>query len=858
MVRSSPMRSSVSHLRTRSLAEINASVGTTHASLWRRLLAFAGPAYLVSVGYMDPGNWVTDLEGGSKFGYRLLWVLVMSNAMAILLQTLSARLGVVWGRDLAQACREAYPRPVSYALWGLCEIAIAACDLAEVLGAAIGLHLLFDIPLLAGVLVTAADTLILLWLQQFRIRSLEMIVVRLIVVIGACLGMEVFLAKPEVAGLLAGVVPHLDRGSLFATIAILGATVMPHNLYLHSALVQSRRIGAGVEAKRRACRYNLVDTMVALNAAMVVNIAILVLAAAVFFRRGIEVTEIQQATRMLEPFLGTKAASVIFAVALLCAGQASTLTGTMAGQIAMEGFLNFRMSAWLRRLVTRLLAIVPAAITVYLAGDKGAYQLLLVTQAVLSLQLPFAVIPLIRFTADRRRMGEFASRAWLHGLAWLVAGINLILILWLARLKLVEWLALDGEYAIAIRVTVFFLLAGLFWLLLYIAMAPLRGGAKPGSASEEAEESLEPLVFMDTVDGGQQIMDRLDLFMTHLNGIAFIKDPAGRFAYISGGSSSLWGLDPESILSKPDDEIWPPELARANQKNDEAVYQHLKRFEGIEVIPQNGEMHSWLIHKFPIVERATQAVFLGGVGVDITGRQRSEEQLRGLAARLQAMREQERALTSREVHDIGQLLTALDIHLSTISGRLTAGADPASMAGSLTAASELLASTIATSARISGTLRPSILDNLGLADAIVWHAREFSSRTGIQVFSKSLDKMPIAPEVRILVFRLFQDILANVQRHARATEVRISLVRISLGAEGDSLVLRVRDNGRGITRTQVADPTSLGLVEMRELALSFGGCIGFEGKPGQGTTVSVEIPLEARVSAVRANGNPAA
>jgi manganese transport protein len=871
------MRYSASHLRTRSLAEINASVGTTHASLWRRLLAFAGPAYLVSVGYMDPGNWVTDLEGGSRFGYRLLWVLVMSNAMAILLQTLSARLGVVSGRDLAQACREAYPRPVSHALWVLCEIAIAACDLAEVLGAAIGLHLLFGIPLLAGVLVTSADTLILLGLQQFRIRSLEMIVVRLIVVIGACLGMELFLAKPDVGGLLAGVVPQLDRSSLFATIAILGATVMPHNLYLHSALVQSRRIGTSVEAKRRACRYNLVDTMVALNAAMLVNIAILVLAAAVFFRNGIPVTEIQQATTMLEPLLGTKAATVIFAVGLLCAGQASTLTGTMAGQIVMEGFLNFRMSAWLRRLVTRLLAIVPAAITVYFAGDKGAYQLLLVTQAVLSLQLPFAVIPLIRLTADRRRMGEFASRAWLHGLAWLVAGINLILILWLARLKLVEWLALEGVYATAIRVTAFCLLAGLFWLLLFIALAPMRGATKPGSASAEAEAPLEPLVFMDTVDGGQQMIDRLDVFMTHLHGIAFIKDPVGRYAYVSGASSALWGLDPESILSKPDDEIWPPELAKAHQRHDEIVYQHLKTFEGIEIIPQNGVPHSWLIYKFPIVERATQAVFLGGVGVDITDRQRSEEQLRGLAARLQAMREQERALTSREVHDIGQLLTALELHLSMMAGRLSAGADPASMAGSLAAASDLLTSTIETSARVSSELRSSVLDNLGLADAIGWQAREFSSRTGIQVFTEPLDKTPVEPDVRILVFRIFQDILANIQRHARATEVRISL-----GAEGDSLVLRVRDNGRGITLAQIADAKSLGLVEMRELALSFGGRLeiegmpatdgmsgtdgmpgadgmpGTDGMPGQGTTVSVAIPLDAQASGINANANPAA
>ncbi len=837
-------------MRARSLAEINSSVGTTHASIWRRLIAFAGPAYLVSVGYMDPGNWVTDLEGGARFGYRLLWVLVMSNAMAILLQTLSARLGVVSGRDLAQACRESYPRPVSHALWVLCEIAIAACDLAEVLGAAIGLNLLFQIPLLAGVLVTSADTLLLLWLQQFRIRTLESLVVRLIVVIGACLGMEIFLAKPDTVEVVMGLIPRLDSSSLFTTIAILGATVMPHNLYLHSALVQSRRIGTSTEAKRRACRYNLVDTMVALNGAMFVNIAILVLAGAVFFKHNIPVTNIQQATQLLTGLLNNNAATVIFAVALLCAGQASTLTGTMAGQIVMEGFLNFRMRAWLRRLFTRLLAIVPAAITVYYMGDKGAYRLLLLTQAVLSLQLPFAVIPLIRFTADRHRMGEFASSAWLRSLAWLVAGTNLLLNLWLAQQELADWLAMEGLYRNAIRLVVASLLSTLILLLLYIWLAPLRGRTQPGSPPETAEETQAPPVFMDQVygDGGQQVTERLDAFMTHLHGIAFIKDPAGRYVYINAASTALLGLDPEDMLSKPDDEIWPPELASAHKKNDEIVYRDLRNFEGIEVIPQNGELHSWLIYKFPIVERATQAVFLGGVGIDITDRKRSEEQLRGLAARLQSIRERERALTSREVHDVGQLLTALDLHLSSVAGRLSAGADPAAMAASLRAASELLTSTIASSARISSDLRPSILDNLGLADAMLWRTREFTARTGIRVVADSLDKTPMDPEVGILVFRLFEDILANVEQHSHATEVRISL-----SAEDDNMVLQLRDNGRGITQREILDSHSLGLVEMRELAMLFGGTVKIDGIPDKGTTVSVEVPLDAQVSKTAGN-----
>jgi PAS domain S-box-containing protein len=358
---------------------------------------------------------------------------------------------------------------------------------------------------------------------------------------------------------------------------------------------------------------------------------------------------------------------------------------------------------------------------------------------------------------------------------------------------------------------------------------------------------------METVDSAQQMVERMEEFMTHLHGIAFIKDPGGRYVYVSDAAAALWDMEPEAMVSRTDEEIWPPELARVYRKNDEAVLQHLKRFEGIEVIPRNGRQHSWLIYKFPIVERATQKVFVGGVGVDITGRSRSEEQLRGLAARLQATREQERALTAREVHDIGQVLAALDLHLSMIAGRLSEGGDPSAVKASLAAASELLSSTIATSAKICGDLRPSVLDNLGLADAIVWYAREFSSRTGIQVFAKSLDKMPVDPAVRVLVFRLYQDILANVERHAAATEVRISL-----GVEQDSLVLSVRDNGKGISSAQIADAASLGLVEMRELAHSFGGTITFAGTPGKGTRVSVEIPLDAQVSGVHTGGNPAA
>ena len=396
------------------------------------MFAFAGPAYLVSVGYMDPGNWATDLEGGARFGYELLWVLVVSNLMAILLQTLSARLGIVTQRDLAQACQEEYPRVVSWMLWILCEIAIAACDLAEVLGAAIALNLLFHIPVLAGVILTAADTLLVLWFTRLGIRVIESFVLALISVIAGCFLIEIWWAGPDWSHMAWGLIPHLNHKSLYIAIGILGATVMPHNLYLHSALVQTRRIGAEQAEKRTACRFNLIDSVIALNGALLVNAAILILSATVFFKRGIIVTEIQQAHQLLTPLLGTTAASILFGIALLCSGQSSTLTGTMAGQIVMEGFLQFRMNPWMRRAVTRSAAIVPAAITVYFAGEHGTFQLLILSQVILSMQLPFAVIPLIQFTGDRKRMGSFANPGWLKVLSWacaaLILGLNVALV----------------------------------------------------------------------------------------------------------------------------------------------------------------------------------------------------------------------------------------------------------------------------------------------------------------------------------------------------------------------------------------------------------------------------------------------
>ena len=456
----------------RSLADVHSTVGTEHYSLWRRMFAFAGPAYLVSVGYMDPGNWATDLEGGARFGYALLWVLIMSNLMAILLQTLSARLGIVSGRDLAQACRETYPRPVTLSLWVLCEIAIAACDLAEVLGAAIALNLLFHIPLFIGVLLTAADTLLLLWFQGLGIRFIEAFILSLIAVMAACFCIEIFLAKPEASGILLGAVPHINNQTLYVAIAMLGATVMPHNLYLHSALVQTRQIGHSEAGKRTACRYNLLDSTVALNAALLVNAAILILSAAVFFRRGIVVTEIQQAHLLLVPLLGSAVAGVLFAIALLCSGQSSTLTGTLAGQIVMEGFLNIRMRPWLRRLITRTIAIIPAAITVYVSGDKGTYQLLILSQVILSMQLPFAIIPLIHFTSDRQRMGIFANSAWVKIISWATAVLILGLNVWLLWDGLGQLLGSSaGRPIVWLPLTL--AAAGASGLLLWISLEPM-------------------------------------------------------------------------------------------------------------------------------------------------------------------------------------------------------------------------------------------------------------------------------------------------------------------------------------------------------------------------------------------------
>ena len=453
-----------------SLPEVHATISTSRATFLRRMFAFAGPAYLVSVGYMDPGNWATDLAGGSAFGYQLLWVLVLSNLMAILLQTLAARLGIVSGRDLAQASRESYPRAVCIALWILCEIAIAACDLAEVLGAAIALHLLFGLPLIAGVLITALDTIVVLWLSRYGIRLIEAIILVLIATITGCFLIELAWAHPATREIFSGLVPRINNQSLYIAVSIIGATVMPHNFYLHSALVQTRRIGRTEAERREACRFNLIDSCIALNGALIVNGAILVLAAAVFFTQHIAVTEIEQAHELLAPLLGTTLAGILFAVALLASGQSSTLTGTFAGQIVMEGFLNLRMVPWLRRLMTRTLAVIPAVLTILIAGDKATLNLIILSQVILSMQLPFAVIPLIRFTGDRARMGSFANRAWVKILSWATSAVILALNLWLAWDVSGDWVR-ASPWRIAALAPVVIALTG---LLVWISVSRLR------------------------------------------------------------------------------------------------------------------------------------------------------------------------------------------------------------------------------------------------------------------------------------------------------------------------------------------------------------------------------------------------
>jgi manganese transport protein len=458
----------------KSLEEVHESVSTQNKkSSFRKILAFLGPAYLISVGYMDPGNWATDLAGGSQFGYTLLWVLLMSNIMALLLQSLSARLGIVTQRDLAQASRETYSPFVNYILYFLAEIAIAACDLAEVLGMAIGLNLLFGLPLIEGVLITVLDTFLLLFLINKGMRKMEAFIIALVAIIGFSFIFEMIFAQPEMDKVFAGLIPSLpNEAALYIAISIIGATVMPHNLYLHSSLVQTRKFDRSNAGIKQALKYNLIDSTIALNLAFFVNAAILILAAATFHKNGyFEVAEIQDAHQFLEPLLGNKWAPILFAVALIAAGQSSTVTGTLAGQIIMEGYLNLRIQPWVRRIITRLIAIVPAVLVIWIYGESVTGKLLIFSQVILSLQLGFAIIPLIHFVSDKTKMKGFHIGKWTKMVSWIIAATIVSLNAKLVYDEITGWMK-ASENPTWIWLTIVPMAFGFLFLLLFIVFKP--------------------------------------------------------------------------------------------------------------------------------------------------------------------------------------------------------------------------------------------------------------------------------------------------------------------------------------------------------------------------------------------------
>jgi len=506
------------HYSDQSLSEVHESVDTTKPGKgFRRFLAYFGPAYMVSVGYMDPGNWATDLQGGAKFGYQLIWVLLMSNLMALLLQSLSARLGIVRRRDLAQANRETYPPVVNFCLYILAELAIAACDLAEVLGMAIGIHLLFPgIPLLWGVIITVLDTFLLLWLQRYGIRKIEAFIIMLVATIAGCFLVEIFFAQPSMGEVVKGFVPTaLNSEALYIAVGIIGATVMPHNLYLHSALVQTRKISTDKAGIRKAIRFNIIDSTIALNLAFFVNAAILVLAGTVFYKAGVEVAKIEDAHRLLDGFLGTKWAPLLFAIALIAAGQSSTVTGTLAGQIVMEGYLKLRINPWLRRLITRLLAVIPAVLVIVIYGDAKVDDLLVFSQVILSMQLGFAIIPLIHFVSDKKTMGEFTISTLVKILSWLVAAILVFL-----NVKLVaeeSFAVFEKDGMLAWKITIILAWLVFAWLFLTMTLLPFfkrsvkaEDAKMHGSDKPLTNLSVAPLskiaVALDFSDGDEKLI----------------------------------------------------------------------------------------------------------------------------------------------------------------------------------------------------------------------------------------------------------------------------------------------------------------------------------------------------------------
>ena len=484
-----------------SLSEVHESIDVTrHKPGWRKVLPYLGPAYLVSVGYMDPGNWATDLQGGARFGYKLIWVLLMSNLMALLLQSLSARLGIVRRRDLAQANREVYPKLVNFSLYVLAELAIAACDLAEVLGMAIGIHLLTGLPVLWGVLITVLDTFILLILQRYGMRKMEAFIIALVATIGVSFLIELIFARPDFGEVVKGFVPSaLNNEALYIAVGIIGATVMPHNLYLHSALVQSRKIRPDRKGILKALKYNFIDTAIALNAAFLVNAAILILAASVFFTTGhTEVAKIEDAHQLLQPMLGTALAPILFAVALIASGQSSTITGTLAGQIVMEGYLRLRINPWIRRLMTRLIAIVPAVFVILIYGDEKLDDLLVLSQVILSLQLGFAIIPLIHFVSDKTTMGEFAIKLPTKFFSWLVALILVFLNVRLVAEESIKVFAEEGH--IFLKCIIVIAAVAFTWLFCAMSLLPIlrKRKAKASVLLHSEEKPLQHLQIPDT------------------------------------------------------------------------------------------------------------------------------------------------------------------------------------------------------------------------------------------------------------------------------------------------------------------------------------------------------------------------
>jgi manganese transport protein len=549
---------------------------------------------------MDPGNWATDIEGGARFGYMLIWVLLMSNLMAILLQALCSRLGIVTGLDLAQGCRREYPRPLNLFLWFLAEIAIAATDLAEVLGTIVGLNLLFGLPLLWGCAVTAFDTFLLLALQRLGMRKMEAFIVMLVATIGGCFLIEVYLAKPDWAGIAAGFVPHLDPSALYVAIGMIGATVMPHNLYLHSSLVQSRAVSNTITGKKEACKFNLIDSAVALNAAFLVNAAILIMAAADFHSRGIVVTEIQQAHSLLDGLLGTSLAPIAFAVALLAAGQSSTITGTLSGQIIMEGFLNLRMRPWLRRLLTRGIALIPAVIVLAVAGDNGLYRLLILSQVILSLQLPFATIPLIHFTSDTKKMGVFANRTWIKVVAWSIAAIIVALNLKLVFDELSGWL---GSSPAWIWVAAMIPLTLILGVLAYITLGPLF---RPGRTWESAITTDAHLV-ADAIEPLQ--IKHIGVALQHAAGDAVIVSAAVAEARVHRARLTLL-----HVVDAPGTILLGRESWSLHGAEDETYLESLTR----EIEERDLPVESLLLHGRP-PEEIVKAVIEAGIDMLVMG-----------------------------------------------------------------------------------------------------------------------------------------------------------------------------------------------------------------------------------------------